>query len=579
MPQQTREQVLKNVSDRFNLEFDINAELQYLDPEFWAKMTVEDEVPLSLTGGVDRKDGSCTNVVFRAQDAEPLLDQASSILDRALADRNMWQSLMAQWCNLRLDLWQSGFLEAISEAEEKKSRFDFEADLASSQKDARDRKAQALSVQQGVLQQLIESLNTTSQKDLTAALEVNRRASIAYVTDMNDGHFQGDQIDTNVPPSPDFGKPQLFKANQFQDPNTGGGAGLAKARFLMAKDQATTELSRQLTSASSDSQAVTAQTEELDANQKGLQTQFIWKDANRQFLRERAWVARQALLTKLSMAQQVDALDFLAQANSIKARYIQGVSDAYARLIAVADGLKAYYAYPFPDARPDPLPAFDPDDRDTHDQIVAWTRRVGQWLAAFTRRTNSYILPLSLKFLAGNTWSDGLKTGIWSFSLGNYFDDFQRHIRVRGITAWAVNDHNMLWEVDLIPPVLATVHFESLPGKPGKKSIITQDATLCRVSRVMSRQRLAVPEIGAVTAAFTGSPTGQWVVKVRNAEDRESLPDQFPDDIEIDLYLSYLFVPLEQEALSEDERKELLQLLERQSNTKPGVRRAPDRRL
>jgi len=306
----------------------------------------------------------------------------------------------------------------------------------------------------------------------------------------------------------------------------------------MANAQATAELDRQHTSANADSQAVTAQTEELSANQKGLETQFVWKDANRQFLRMRAFIAKQALLMKLSMAHQDDALDYLAQAISIKTRYDQAVSDAFQRLKAVETGMSSYYGYPFPDTRPDSLPVFEPTDRNTHDMIIAWSRRVAHWLAAFTRRANSYILPLSLKSLAGDSFSNFLKTGTVTFSLENHFDDFQRHIRVRGVAAWAKNDHDEFWEVDLIPPEQAIVHFES-----GSKSTVMQDKTLCRVSRVMSRQRLAVPEVGAVTSAFTGSPVGQWTVFVRNAVNRDTVPAQFPDDIEIDLYLSYLFVP------------------------------------
>jgi hypothetical protein len=37
------------------------------------------------------------------------------------------------------------------------------------------------------------------------------------------------------------------------------------------------------------------------------------------------------------MSQNGDALDFLAQANSVKTRYIQAVSDAYQMLQAVED--------------------------------------------------------------------------------------------------------------------------------------------------------------------------------------------------------------------------------------------------
>jgi len=54
--------------------------------------------------------------------------------------------------------------------------------------------------------------------------------------------------------------------------------------------------------------------------------------------------------------------------------------------------------------------------------------------------------------------------------------------------------------------------------------------------------RLAVPEVGAVTAAFTGSPIGQWNVTVRNAANPTAVPSALPDDIEIDLYLTYTYV-------------------------------------
>jgi hypothetical protein len=531
----TRAQVLNELKSRFELNFDLDQELKTLDPEFWARMTAADENILGLTQGVDRTDGSCSTVVFRPQDAESLLDQASSILDRAIADRNAWQSLMAQWANLRLDLFQSISLERISEAEEGKFRFDFEADLAVGQKDASDRKASALATQQTHLQNLIQRLDTSQ----AAASEVNRRGAIAYITDMADQHFQSDHVDTAVPP-PDLG-PILFNA----DPHNGS---LPRARYKMAKDQATAELDRQHFGANADSAAVTAQTEELDANKKGLNTQSLWKDANRQFLRQRAWVARQALLTKLSMSHRDDALNFKAQALSAKTRYDQAVSDAYQRLKAVDAGLSYYYGYPYPDTRPDPLPVLaPPGDSHAHDQIIAWTRRVAHWLAAFTRRTNSYIVPLSLKTLAGDSWSNLLKTGSVTFDLENYFDDFQRHIRVRGVAAWTisernmlwdVNERNMFWEVDLIPPEQAVVHFES-----DSTSTVPQGKTLCRLSRVMSRQRLSVPEVGAVTSAFTGSPAGKWTVFVRSAANRHAPPANLPDDIEIDLYLSYLFAP------------------------------------
>jgi hypothetical protein len=158
------------------------------------------------------------------------------------------------------------------------------------------------------------------------------------------------------------------------------------------------------------------------------------------------------------MEQQGDVLDLIGQALSIKTRYIQAVSDAYVRLKAVEKGLDGYYGYPFPDKTPDPLPDFVPENTKSHDDIVAWSRRVAHWLTAFRLRTNSYILPLSLKSLTGNNSIDD-KEHTFSLSLKDFFDPFQRHIRVYGIAAWAVNDRNAFWQVDLKPPTEATVVF------------------------------------------------------------------------------------------------------------------------
>jgi len=527
---------LAEIKSRFALDVDLEDALKTLDPELWSTLVKQDAEILMLSGGINRPDGSCNLVTFRTQDAESLLDQASAIIDRALADRNTWKSLLERWATLRIDLIQSACLELISEAEERNSRFDYEADLAEGQKNARERKTAALADQQTKVTSLRNNLDTNTD---TAKSEVIRRAAMAYGRDMYNARFIDQAVTTDIPPqrahlNPEFGTPDPVLIHQ----SPGDDGRLKGANYKMARDQAKAELDRQFMGVDAESQAVKAQTEELDANKKGLDTQFAWANANRIFLRQRAWAARQALLMKLAMASHGDALDYIEQSESVKSRYIQAISDAYCRLETVENGLKAYYGYPHPDTNPDPLPKLKVDDTKSHDEIVAWLRRVAHWMAAFSKRTNSYIAPLSLKILTDNAWVQGQSSGSWTFSLENYFDTFQRHVRVRGVTAWAVNDRNALWQVDLTPPKSATVHLES-----GELKSITQDAPLCRISRVMSRVRLAVPEVGAVTAAFTGSPIGQWKVTVRNAATPKTVPEILPEDIEIDLYLSFLYVP------------------------------------
>jgi hypothetical protein len=394
--------MLANIKRRFGLDVDFEQALATLDPELWNSIAHADAAMLMLTEGVDRLEGSCTSVAFRAQDAESLLDQASAIIDRALADRTTWKSLLERWATLRIDLFQSVCLEVISQNEEQHSRFDYEADIAKGQREGRDRKAAALASQQTKITNLRDNVDTS--KD-TAKKEVIRRGAMAYVRDMPNQQFISQPITTDVPPD----GPLLFHVGQ------GGDGSLKRANWEMARDQAKAELDRQLISVDAETEAVRAQTEELDAHKKGLETQFTWTDANRTFLRQRAWTARQALLLKLSMANQGHALDFRDQAASVKTRYVQAISDAYSRLKAVETGLSAYYGYPFPDTRPDPLPTFVAHDTKTHDEIVAWTRRVAHWIAAFSKRTNNYILPLSLKSRTGNEFVSGLSTGSWTF--------------------------------------------------------------------------------------------------------------------------------------------------------------------
>lgn len=543
----TRDELLKNVEARFLLDtqptagntagnkalgtsppFDLDAALKAMDPELWSFLTSNDSPQLDLTGGVDRMDGSCTSVAFRAQDIESLLDQASSILDRALADRITWSALMERWALLRVDTLQSAALVSISDDEEKNSRFDFEADLAAGQKDARDRKETALGKQNDKLVQIGKKLDIADPSGLAAA-EVNRRGAIAFVRDMPDPNFLAQPVTTTVPPT-------ALNANKISDRTQPGTPGLGNLNYTLESQQATAELDRLLGSNAVEQSALAVQTEDLSAQKKGLETQSTWREANRNFLRQRAFIAKQALLVKLSMEQQGDVLDLRGQALSIKTRYIQAVSDAHARLMAVKKGLDAYYGYPFPDKRPDDLPDFAPENTKSHDDIVAWSRRVGHWLTAFRLRTSSYILPISLTSLTGNNSIDGKEH---TFSLKDLFDPFQRHIRVYGIAAWAINDRDAFWQVDLTPPTEATVVFESSTSPV----TVSQDPTLCRISRVMSRTRLAVPESGAVTSVFKGSPIGSWKVTVKPAPHQQTVPTSFPDDIEIDLYLNYLFVP------------------------------------
>src|SRR5262245_20083420 len=92
-----RKAMLDNIKSRFALDVDLDDALFARDPELWSTLVKNDIGILTLSGGVDPPYGSCTSVTFQPQDAESMLDQASAIIDRALADRNTWKSLLERW--------------------------------------------------------------------------------------------------------------------------------------------------------------------------------------------------------------------------------------------------------------------------------------------------------------------------------------------------------------------------------------------------------------------------------------------------------------------------------------------------
>ena len=267
-----------------------------------------------------------------------------------------------------------------------------------------------------------------------------------------------------------------------------------------------------------------------------LEKQANWESKNAQHLRHRMDVARQTLRMKIAMAAITSMLDFDHQMISAQRQYLEGAHDAYKRLVAVDLGLRQLYQYPYPEA--DALPALS-QDPGSFDEVVSWARRAGRWLAAFNRRCNNYVLPVSVRRLTGSGWDSGRSKGQWTFQVPTtLFDARERHVRLRGITAWALNDRDQLWETVVIPPKSTRVYYES----DALSDPFVQECGTCRIAKVVSRRRVVMPEVSGITALYNASPLGEWTVTIRHAFDRETVPKQIPDDVELDLYLSVLTV-------------------------------------
>ena len=87
------------------------------------------------------------------------------------------------------------------------------------------------------------------------------------------------------------------------------------------------------------------------------------------------------------------------------------------------------------------------------DDCLTWTRDAIQWLIRFSRLEQSAVVPVSLRTMLGKkAWSAGLKTGSWSVNLN--LKDFQgmKHVRLRGISVFADDDDDRIWNIDVKIP-------------------------------------------------------------------------------------------------------------------------------
>jgi hypothetical protein len=455
--------------------------------------------------------GSCGMVRFRPQDVEPLLDQASIILEKALSDRNRWQSAGEKYANLKLDIYNSSRLDAISLGEEQDGRFDVDHFVAEGQQNANQAKHQAAIDQKAEVDALVEILSGDKK-----SASVQRAVITEYIRAMYSTEFD----------------------KQVKYPNGGFTTAdkIANADQTLTQAQATEELDKEGHTAAASSKQLAGDIAGLEAVQNGVQKQAEWAGKNAGYLRQRADAARQTLRMKIALAATTALLDFEKQMDSARNMYLEGVWDAYVRLQAVNTGISRYYNYASPNK--DPLPEFT-DDPASFDAILAWTRRVARWLAAFTRRSNNYVYTISVKQRTGDAWQRGANEASWKFDLpSTAFDAKERHVRIRGVTAWAENDKGKVWQVILKPPANTQVYYES----GAKSPIFEQDAPSCRVSKVVSRGKVVIPEVSGLTALYNASPIGTWTIDARLATSPQEIPRTLPDDIELDLYLSVLTI-------------------------------------
>ena len=235
------------------------------------------------------------------------------------------------------------------------------------------------------------------------------------------------------------------------------------------------------------------------------------------FRRRRTQAARDANAMKLiAYTSPNGALNYNEQLSGIRQRFLSDADGVLQRLGPLRDGLARIYSYSLPPALGD------------LDSIVVAIREVIGWMAEFSVDEQNYILPLSVRTLAGNTWNGGLSDSGCSFNLDLTIFAGRSFIRLRGISLSVItDDSDSTWSATITPPAHGLVRF----APNGPTSVIDQsDIAPVTIGRVRPLSSPQPPDVAGALSLTNASPAGatsadKWNVVIRNVQGGTSIDD------------------------------------------------------
>lgn len=498
-----------------------------LEPQRWTNTGALTNAPeLRLMDPSNNPQGVSAPNDFRSRDVEPLLEQASAMLDRSLLDRAAFQQAGEKFATFTLDISRKISLVGISDNEiNNDHRFEVPYQLSKGRYDSQQRMSQGLADQVNAGSFQTQALNnlTTRSGNISGWEYALEYLMLSEAAGPNPTQF-------NYPgPQSQVGGGGPISLSGQHGARVDQGSNIARALSDF-------QIAQQVLSMRAEMAQLSDQKDALDQQTAGLQAQMNWDDANRGYLARRADLDKAELILELAMAQVTWLLDFRSQMKSIAPRYRQTVVDAYDRLKAVDAGMMSIYGRRDVQGNPvDPLPQLT--DEMSVDSIIGWTRRIATWLLALSRRSSNYVFPISVKKRAAAGWAAGQRTRSWTFTLPIAEFPGQSFVRIRGIAVWVSGGTDgTVWTVRTTLPDITTLMYEQ-----GLTQIISQGQIECIACPVQRRADKLTPTVIGTTTCYNASPTGtgDWTVGISDAYDPNS--PATPDDIQIDVYLSAVF--------------------------------------
>ena len=442
---------------------------------------------------------------------EPLIDQASDLLDRCLKDRANWDDLSVKMFNLALELNEYKELDKIHQEEERNGLYDVSWKQSVADYNAERTNSWNLQRNSGYLDWVIN--NHFSQEKINKIYGAIQLSSI--LQGMPPYYWKGQDFDSYGDFTWNGTKKQIFEHQQ-----------------AAAIDYGDHSLFSQKYGLSSQKNSIDNLSDISNRRLEGLKARADWDRLNANFQRRRTVVAReiQDIKTKAAVSDN-GVLNYVKRLVPLKQRFDKDFRNALARMKAAQQGLKTIYGYDFP------LPS-DETSVDFYDNCLIWTRSAVEWILKFTRKELNTIYPISLReTLGSDTYKNMRESGLWQFEINENHLPEMCNLRLRGISMCVKVDSVLkerFWQFQTRVPTSAKIrHYLT-------KKVVSIDQSFIEpvvLGRVTERDILKIPDVVGMTSLYNGSPLGMWQTRVLGA-----LPDKSHEkiqDIQIDLHLAY----------------------------------------
>lgn len=421
---------------------------------------------------------------FRWNHADLLLDEAHSLLSRALDARSEWRDRYLKFHTFLSELEQFEVLDAIHKEETRAGFYETDSILAHAEEDAAQAMIDKLDEARGNLESIATRQAQNSWQQILAQTILGWLSHVsAYASGAADQHATFNQVNKTV-------------LEHCKD-----------EAFNIANHNVQNDLERIRAEAATR----TSDLNGLSKRMTGLAARATWESKSAIFRQLRTDALRRLFAHKRALLSEAGGgLDFPTQLKSALRRCQRDYSDGLEHAVGADLGLHRIFGYeprlPSAVAR-----AIASDKALNHapaalDEAIEWTRNASSWLTHFVQRDGLAPVSLSLRRLVlASAWRDFLRSGELSFVIPEDFFPKQSHVRFRGASLHTMDARGVFGASLKVP---STSFYRMRDGSAHDSN--QHDIPALRIGAVRRYDAARPPEVAGMSAAFNISPIGSW---------------------------------------------------------------------